>query len=193
MARRRRRSRSPLKTRPNHTCTRMSWSPQTVTSGSPSQKDITDITSGNPADWWKERDKEVVVSKIEGVLIYVPNLNEETGASAELESWSAYAGIIRVDVEQAGNALAQMDPFNEPDRPYIWKGQDKGGYVIPATGALTDIMFPFGGAGHLWRINLRPNIKLSQRERLIVTMNYTADGDVLNSSWRGAFWTHVRY
>jgi len=196
--RRRRRGRTSvrgnaLKGRPNQTVVRVSQSTQTVVSGTPKQFQITQ--GGSPTNWFTDLDHEVIVDRIKGYIGYVPNANEKTFAAADFESWAGYPAILRLDKDRAADGTAEYDPFNDPDRGWLWQPiPDKGNFQVAAAG-LTGIGMNYlkPTLGHLWKINITPCVKLTQRQDLVCALNYTADGVWSNSSWWFAFYMWIRY
>ncbi len=185
--------------RKNKTRTRTSWSPQTVATGGPQQKDLTGVTVGAPSNWWLNRETEVAITRIRGYVGYTPNLNEENVSpgtpNGYFQSWAAYCGLVRVDQDQAGNGVATCDPFNDPDFPWCWIGTDKGVILLPDS-VSSSVTFWNGmgpAPGRVWNINMELQMVLSLRQRLIFCMNYTDDGAIDNSSWFGALFLDVRY
>ncbi len=153
------------------------------------------LVGGDPAGFWADRDTEVVIQRIKGYIGYAPNISEEIISAGTLESWAAYLAILKVDKEQAVDGAAQMDPFNEPDRPYLWRESDKDAVLVSAAGGVGSVTFSLrpSGVGRIWRINMKLNVKLSRRETLNLLVNYTDDGNYNNASFWFQIWSWVRY
>ncbi len=183
-----------LRGRPNLTVVRQSISTQTVSTGLAKKWDILSGSAGNPANWWANHDAEIIVARIDGFIAFVPNLNEETIGNAFFQSYAAYWGVIRDDIDNYTHAAVNdRDTFNDPDMPWIRRGETKGLVMSSVDG----VAFSFGpkgvGSGMYWPIHWELNVKLAHRDTLWLATNYTDDGEVDNSSWWYKFAIQCRY
>ncbi len=133
---------------------------------------------------------------MKGYVGYTPNISEETLVAGTQQSFAAYPGIIRLDSDQSFDGVAVTDPFNDPNRSWLWREVDKDNILISVNagvpGPVTFSMRP-SGVGRVWQINRKVNIKLTARQSLLLVMNYTDDGTIDNASFWFMFYLWLRY